>query len=307
MKLRLGLALSFVLFTTSLNTFATAYRLPPANEAVVGSREYTHVGMSDTVASIAQKYDVGYNALVNSNPQLNLEKPLPYGASMQIPTEHLLPSQTREGIVVNLPEMRMYYYPKNTNEVYTYPIGIGKIGKTIPIEYTSITKKVKDPSWIPPEDIREFNLAQGVILPQVMPAGPDNPLGPYAIYMRIPTFLIHSTIFPESIGKRASFGCLRMYEKDIFHFFPSIEPGIPVAIVNYPVKLGWQHNQLVMEAYMPLEEHSGNFDANLPGMVHSIHTATKDQPTIVDWQAVSYLAKERDGLPHPIAIRIANR
>src|SRR6185503_4423744 len=95
------------------------------------------------------------------------------------------------------------------------PIGIGKIGKTIPLAEAMITRKAKDPKWIPTDDIRQFNLSQGVVLPQVMPPGPENPLGSYAIYMSIPTYLIHSTIFPESVGKRASFGCIRMYQSDV--------------------------------------------------------------------------------------------
>jgi L,D-transpeptidase ErfK/SrfK len=200
--------------------------------------------------------------------------------------------------------MRMYYYLPGTDKVLTYPVGIGKIGKTIPITRTMITRKVKDPVWIPPQDIREFNLEQGIVLPRVMPAGPDNPLGPYAIYMRIPTYLIHSTIFPESVGKRASFGCLRMYESDIQEFFPSIEKGVPVVIINSPVKVGWQEDRLYAETHQPLEEHSGAYDASLPGMVHMIASATQNTDTLVDWQMVYYLARERDGIPHEVGQQI---
>src|SRR5437016_5501341 len=108
---------------------------------------------------------------------------------------------------------------------------------------------MENPTWVPTDDIRQFNLAQGIILPQVMPPGPDNPLGPYAIYMSVPTFLIHSTIFPESIGKRASFGCIRMYESDIQDFFPSVIKDLPVAIINSPIKVAWQNNHMYMEAH----------------------------------------------------------
>jgi L,D-transpeptidase ErfK/SrfK len=198
----------------------------------------------------------------------------------------------------------MYYYPAGTNQVLTYPIGIGKIGKTIPITMTSITRKTKDPVWIPPEDIREFNLQQGVVLPAVMPPGPDNPLGPYAIYMRVPTYLIHSTIFPESIGKRASFGCIRMYESDIQEFFPTVRGGIPVAITNSPVKVGWQKEHFYIEAYKPLEEHGDAFDNSLAGIVHSISTATNNQPVLIDWQALAFISQERDGVPHDIGIKL---
>ena len=164
---------------------------------------------------------------------------------------------------------------------------------------------MKDPARVPTEDIREFNLTQGVVLPQIMPPGPDNPLGPYAIYMSVPTFLIHSTIFPESVGKRASFGCIRMYESDIKDFFPSITDGIAVSIINSPIKVAWQDNRLLMEAYTPLEEHNQEYEATLPGTVAQINNLTKNQDTLVDWQAVAFIEKERDGLPHEIGIKLS--
>jgi len=200
----------------------------------------------------------------------------------------------------------MYYYPKNTDEVITYPIGIGKIGKTIPIKKAKVTRKKKDPYWIPPQDIREFNLEQGIVLPRIMPPGPDNPLGPYAIYMSIPTYLFHSTIFPNSVGTRASFGCIRMYETDIEDFFPAVKPGIPISIINSPFKAGWEENYLYAEAHEPLEEHEHDYDASLAGMVSIISNQIKEEDTLVDWQLVSYLVKEKDGIPHPIGMRISD-
>lgn len=293
--------LSVIFLLASGQVFAASYTVPPPSESLIGRMQYSSTGYGETnIKKIDQEYDVGYNAMQGANPHLDLTQDLPSGSPLQIPTQHLLPNEPREGIVINLPEMRMYYYPAGTGKVLTYPIGIGKVGKTIPITLTSITKKVKDPIWTPPEDIREFNLQQGIVLPSVMPAGPDNPLGPYAIYMKVPTYLIHSTIFPESIGKRASFGCIRMYESDIYDFFPSIQPGIPVAIVNSPVIVGWQDNRLYMESYAPLIEHSSEYDSTLPGAVHKIVEYTSGQPVLIDWQAVAYIAQEQDGVPHEI-------
>lgn len=303
MNVKLGKTLSAIFLLVSTNAFATAYDVPPSTQALVGNVQYSIVSSGATTADVAQRYDVGYNAMEYANPQVNMGKRLASGTNLQIPTKHLLPDLPREGIVINLPEMRMYYYVGST--VYTYPIGIGKIGKTIPITRTAITKKTKDPTWIPPQDIREWDLSeQGIVLPRVMPPGPDNPLGPYAIYMKLPTYLIHSTIFPESIGKRASFGCIRMYETDIKSFFPSINGGIPVAIINSPTKVGWQDDKLYMESHVPLEEHGQASDANLAGMVHLVSDASKNQATLVDWQLISYLAKTRDGMPHEIGMKI---
>lgn len=300
------LFLSAIFLAVSTSVFATAYTIPPANESLIGQLQYSTANADDNVLSIQKRYDVGYNAIEHVNPHLDPSKTFPSGATVVVPTQHLLPNQPREGIVINLPEMRMYYYPAGTHEVLTYPIGIGKIGKTIPITKTAITRKVENPIWIPPADIREYNLKQGIVLPSVMPAGPDNPLGPYAIYMGVPTYLIHSTIFPESVGKRASFGCIRMYESDIKDFFPSVKGGIPVAIINSPVKTGWQDNRLYIEAHDPLVEHDHEYESSLSGMVHMVYSASENQPTLVNWQLISYLAQERDGIPHEVGTRINN-
>jgi L,D-transpeptidase ErfK/SrfK len=295
----------FILLLFSVNTIAATYSIPEPSQSLIGSMQYTYSQSGDTVVTIAQRYDIGFNAIANANPELNLSRGFAAGITLQIPTAYLLPSLPRRGIIINLPEMRMYYFLPGSDEVSTYPIGIGKVGKTIPITQTAIVRKTKDPVWIPPPDIREFNRHQGVILPSVMPAGPDNPLGPYAIYLQVPTYLIHSTIFPESVGKRASFGCIRMYESDIEDFFPSVEKGIPVAIINKPIKIGWGSNKLYMEAHHPLEEHSDAYDVSLPGIVHTIVNTTKNRLTLIDWQQVSYIAKERDGIPHEIGVSVA--
>lgn len=301
MNKKLGATLLSTILLASTHAIAATYTVPPANQAIIGQVQYSS---GDSVVKVSERYDVGYNAIQSANPQIDPRKAL--RSTLKIPTQHLLPNQPREGIVVNLPEMRMYYFIPGTGRVATYPIGIGKIGKTIPIAQATITKKAKDPSWVPTPDIREFNLAQGIVLPQVMPAGPDNPLGPYAIYMSVPTYLIHSTIFPESIGKRASFGCIRMYETDIKDFFPSITPGIPVVIINSPIKVAWQNNHLYMEAHQPLEEHNGAYDATLPGAVSQINSLTKNQDTLVDWQALAFIEKERDGLPHEVGVKLSS-
>lgn len=302
MHKKIGILFGLAIFFSSNLSFATAYQVPYKDEALIGRIRYEIASGKDTTASLTERYDIGHDALLRANPHLSLQKNLPQGAPLQIPTAHLLPNEMRKGIVINLPEMRMYYFPAGTNQVLTYPVGIGKVGKTIPIQNTIITRKKIDPSWTPPEDIREFNLEQGIVLPKVMGPGPDNPLGPYAIYMRIPTYLIHSTIFPDSVGKRASFGCIRMFESDIKEFFPLMQKGIPVAIINKPVKVGWNNNRLFMEVHPVLQEHSGDYQANLLGMVDSAEKASKDSKVLIDWQGILFIARERDGVPHDVGV-----
>ena len=302
MKFKLKHFISATLMIISSQAFATAYPAPDSNNSVIGSMQTGYVKSGDEAAVIAKAYDIGFNEIQNANPETNMNRRFAYGKKVVIPTEHILPNAPRKGIVINLPEMRMYYY--TNNEVLTYPIGIGKAGKTIPIASSKVIYKKTNPFWYPPKDIREFNLKQGVILPRVLPPGPDNPLGTYAIYMSLPTYLIHSTIYPESVGRRASFGCIRMYENDIESFFPTVTSGIPIEILNAPVKVGWQKQSLLIEAHEPLEEYKDEADANLSGMVHKIVQQTADKPVLVDWQAVSFIAKTRDGMPHRIGVAL---
>lgn len=303
MKFKFRHFVSATLMIISSQAFATAYPTPNANNSVIGDMQTGYVKSGDEAAEIAKAYDIGFNEIQNANPDINMNRRFASGKKVIIPTQHLLPDAApRKGIVINLPEMRMYYY--TNNEVLTYPIGIGKAGKTIPIASSKVTYKKTNPFWYPPPDIREFNLKKGVILPRVLPPGPDNPLGTYAIYMSIPTYLIHSTIYPESVGRRASFGCIRMYESDIESFFPTVNRGIPIEILNTPVKLGWQNQSLFMEVHEPLEEYKPQTDVKLPEMVHKVAQQTADKPMLVDWQAVSFIAQAKDGMPHQIAVAL---
>lgn len=298
MKHQIFCLASAAMLMISSQAFAASYSLPGSNESLIGKIQTGYVNSGDQPAEVAKSYDIGFNEIQSANPQIDMNHRFSYSREIIIPTQHLLPNEKRNGIVVNLPEMRMYYY--SGNEVLTYPIGIGKVGKNIPLASAKVTYKKTSPNWYPPQDIREFNLAQGVVLPRVLPPGPDNPLGTYAIYMTLPTFLIHSTIYPESVGRRASFGCIRMYENDIESFFPTVTRGIPIQIINSPVKLGWQNKSLYMEAYEPLEEFQQDSNATLSGMVHKISQQIDNRPVLIDWQKVSFIAKTRDGIPHEI-------
>jgi L,D-transpeptidase ErfK/SrfK len=296
-----ALCLAFTIVTAP--AYATTYVMPEPGSALLGTVGYKESEPGDTLLAIAQKNDLGVNAIEGANRGIPAQAMLRNGTHVQIPSSYLLPPIQRTGIVINLPEMRMYYYV-NDKSVKTYPIGIGRVGKTIPLTRTIVMRKVKNPVWIPPEDIRAFNEQQGVVLPRIMPAGPDNPLGPYAIYLNLPTYLIHSTIFPDSIGTRASFGCIRMHESDILDFYPIIEAGTEVTIVDMPTKVGWQGKTLLLEAHAPLEERSSEYSASYPGMVNSINYAISSHPTFVDWQLVEDLSQIRDGLPHDIGFRL---
>jgi L,D-transpeptidase ErfK/SrfK len=297
-------ALGILFFATTQTLLAENFVVPAGSDSIIGEAIQTSSQANDTLITIAQRFDVGLNAIAAANPDIAVTAQLQLGTPVHVPASHLLPPLPHKGIVINLSEMRMYYY-SSEGVVKSYPIGIGRVGKTIPLAHTAVVRKAENPVWIPPEDIRAFNLEQGVVLPRIMPSGPDNPLGPMAIYLQIPTYLIHSTIYPDSVGRRASFGCIRMHESDIKDFFPLVTAGTNVTIVDMPSKVGWQGNNLYLETYAPLEEHATEAYTGVEGMVNAIQSATgSGNNAFIDWQAVADLSDARDGTPHNIGFKL---
>lgn len=294
---------SSLIAISSTPVFATEYQLPPSGYDLIGEIQYINAMYGDSTTSVASRYNLGLNSIIAANPGTT-ETSLG-SRQLLIPTAYILPPFPHKGIIINLPEMRLYYYPNSSDSVMTFPIGIGKIGNTIPIRNSIVSRKTLNPTWTPGPDVRRYNEEQGIDLPRVMPPGPDNPLGPYAIYLNIPSFLMHSTIFPESIGRRASFGCIRMNEGDIKDLYPLVAPGTNVAIINMPNKVGWNGNKLYLEAHPPLKEHDTGTDRNLADMVATIQNALPHGAmTVIDWQLVAHLASEPDGVPHEIGTRM---
>jgi len=284
--------------------FAADYQMPEEGFSIIGKLKYHKPKFSDSTVKIASQNNLGMNAVIEANPGTTRKK-LKARDAIVVPTAHILPQLAQEGIIVNLPEMRMYYYPDDKDIVMTYPIGIGKIGNNIPVENTKITRKAVNPYWYPGPDVRKYNEAHGVKLPKALPPGPDNPLGPYVMYLGIPTFLIHSTVFPDSVGTRASFGCVRMNETDIREIYPVVKRGTKVFIVNMPNKVAWNGDKLYLETHPMLHEFDVGKDANLTEIVKAIEGQVKDRSsTIIDWQLVAHLASEPDGLPHEIGVKI---
>lgn len=291
-------ALIIIILLYTKIAMASTYYMPEFPKKLIGEIEFITTKPNDNLGKIAQKYFVGASQLELVNPGINPQSKLAPGTKIKLPTQFIIPSNSNYGIIINLPEMRLYLLMKN-QLVKTYPIGIGKVGNTIPVLKTTITKKVLNPRWVPTQNIRDFNLEQGIVLPNVVPAGPNNPLGPYALYLGIPTYRIHSTNTPESIGRRASFGCIRMHKRDMRDLFGIIEINTPVLIVNSPTKLSWENNKLYLEAHPELED-LPNISSTYEGMVELIKEAITNKPAIVNWDLVKYLSHVKDGIPHEI-------
>ena len=219
----------------SVSAQAAVFELPDEHTQVVGHNIVVYTTAKDTLLDIARQFDLGYGDIVNANPDIDPWVPGDNQAVI-VPTRFILPAVPRQGIVINIPEMRLYYYPAKQagqpQQVVTHPIGIGREGRDTPLGKLSIIQKRENPSWTPPESVRKEHAADGDILPAVVPPGPDNPLGTRAMRLSNPSYLIHGTHRPYGVGLRVSSGCIRLYPEDIESLFSKVPLSTPVNIIN---------------------------------------------------------------------------
>lgn len=218
---------------------------------IVGQIQTATAQSGEDFHDIGQRFDVGYYELVEANPHVNPNYP-GAGTAIIIPTQFILPSGQRKGIVINLAELRLYYFHKGQNLVTTHPIGIGRRDWETPLGSGKIIEKTKDPSWRPPDRIRAWYEENDLYLPEVVYPGPKNPLGKYAMRLSIPGYLIHGTNAPRGIGIRSSSGCIRMHPEDIESLFYKVSVGDPVRIIHQPYKVGKHYNEIYVEWHQPL-------------------------------------------------------
>ena len=243
---------------TACMSHADTFILPPADIDIVGRLESITAGRDNTLLDIAREYDIGQNEILHANPGVDRWLPAD-NSTVILPNRYILPATKRTGLVINLPEMRLYYYPKpkagEPPVVITHPVSVGRMDWETPLGKTKIIQKKKDPDWRPPQSLKDEAIAAGdEPLPDIVLAGPDNPLGRYAMRLGIPGYLIHSTNKPYGVGMRVTHGCLRMYPEDIETLFDNISVGTQVQLVNQPIKLGWLAGSLFIELHPPLDE-----------------------------------------------------
>lgn len=281
---------------------AVSFRLPPPEEQVVGALRTVLAEAEDTLLDIAYRQGFGFREIKRANPDLDPWLPAA-GASVTLPDRYVLPAAPRQGIVVNIPEMRLYHYPAGADEVEILPIGIGKTGWHIPEGLTEVSAKVPNPAWLVPASIRRERAERGEYLPAEVPPGPDNPLGAYALRLALPGYLIHGTNRKYGIGMRVSHGCIRLYPQDIERLFARVPVGAPVRVVDQPYKAGWHRKELYLEVHPPLVERSR--DAGVTRMVAEIIRATGDTRHTVDWPAAMRALDEARGVPVRIGAELA--
>ena len=229
----------------------------------MGQLSIVHSSAADTLIDIARRERIGQDAIVLANPDVDRWHP-GEGAEVLLPSSYILPPGPRRGLVLNTPEMVLYHYPapdpNGVPLVQVFPVAIGRQGWETPVTETTLVSKQRDPPWYPPESIREEHAADGDPLPRVVPPGPDNPLGRYALRLGLPGYLIHGTNKAFGVGMRVSHGCVRMLPEDVELLFERIPVGTPVRIINQPVKVGWLGGTLYLEVHPPLEEDQAGRD-----------------------------------------------
>ncbi len=280
------------------------FELPPAGGDVVGQLQTVTASSDDTLLDIGRDHKYGYDAVRAANPQIDAWAPSD-GAEVTLPGQHVLPSAPRKGIVINVSEKRLYYYPPvskgKRQQVEVYAISVGRGDWSTPLEVTSVTGKVKDPVWFPPASIRAEHEAKGDPLPERVPAGPDNPLGRYILRLGLPSYFIHGTNRENGIGMQVTHGCIRMFPDDIERLALGVPTGTPVYIVNQRYKAGWQDGVLYLEVHPPLDGSNGAEDTTSRSITSTLSEAKKDYPNAaIDWSAVWRVKETENGLPTPV-------
>ncbi len=231
---------------------AVAGRDPAHAHSVIGSIRYYQVQKGDTFLDIARYYDLGYNEITDANPGIDPWIPPP-GQAVILPTEWVLPDAEYRGVVINIPEMRLYYFPAARSEtiiVTTYPVGLGRDDWKTPEGKFKIVEKTVNPTWVLPESIKAEHRRDGRPAPDFIAGGdPDNPLGKYRFRLTLPLYGIHGTDIPWGVGMQVSHGCIRLYPEDIERLFPTVPVGTPGQFVYQPVKVGVRDGRVYVEAH----------------------------------------------------------
>ena len=287
----------------------TPLKLPADGSPVIGTDTTILSHYQDTLFDIARRYGLGYEEIVRANPGVDIWMP-GEGTRVLLPKRHILPPGARDGIVVNLPEHRLYYFPKSAkNEapvVITYPVSIGKDGDTTPLGQTHIVAKIEHPSWVPTQSIRNEHAALGDPLPRVIGPGPDNPLGDFKMRLGFGdgTYEIHGTNKPFSVGMAATYGCIGMYPEDLAALYALISVGTPVRLINVPVKVAWTAGTLLVEAHPMIDAHGGTVAPTLGQLADVLHETTQDTKVSILWERTMYVLERADGVITTVGSRL---
>ncbi|MCS5712675.1 L,D-transpeptidase family protein [Candidatus Berkiella aquae] len=281
-------------------SFGTTYVLPH-NGSIIGNIQHATVMPGDTLATLGLRHGVGGYEMMEANPGVSFRDP-PVGATLIVPSRFILPEGSRQGIVINIAELRLYYYHPDGVHVSTYPIGVGQEGWDTPLGKNAVVRMREKPTWVVPDSIMENHLRHGKVIPKVKPAGPDNPLGEYAITTGFKNIVIHGTpdTKEKAVGLRSSHGCIRMRNSDVGDLYKMVKVGTPVEIIHQPVKIGQLDNKVYLESHVPVSETLTMADyRDVGSLIKKVTSKAGDKYTI-EWQKVDELQRNHRGYPEPI-------
>lgn len=297
------LLLNFLLCTLLLPGFvyAESFPLPQNGDTVIGQARQIASVYEDTFTQLGRRYNFGYSELRQANPDVDPWLP-GTGTTINLPSFYVLPDAPQEGIVINLAEFRLYYYPPanadGSREVQTYPLGIGRDAFPTPELSAEIKARIPNPAWYPPESIIAEHAAKGQVLPRTVPPGPDNPLGDYAIQLTVPGYFIHGTNRAAGIGLQVSHGCIRMYPEDIEELFYQVSIGVPVRVVHQPVKVGILDGQIYAEVHPSTQEDEDSIQWLVTSQLQKL---VGERSLRVNWDLIDESATQQSGIPTEIA------
>ncbi|MEO7773307.1 MAG: L,D-transpeptidase family protein [Steroidobacteraceae bacterium] len=295
------------------------FEIDPETDDVVGAVQVTIASKEDTLPDIARRFNIGYEEIVRANPGVDPWLP-GAGKEIVVPTQFILPNAPRQGVVINVAAMRIWYFPApvkvkgktvkrlpgEKQVVFTHPIGVGKVGWRTPEGVTKIVSRQKDPTWRPSAAVRKEHAENNDPIPAVIGPGPDNPLGKYKFTLGWPSYLIHGTNKPYGVGLRSSHGCIRLYPEDIEKFFAAIPIGTSVRVVNQPFLFGWHNDQLYLQAYTVLEDDPRDWKKSQQKLLSKsfaqrIQKELEARGEKIDWERVAALAHDPRGVPVSIS------
>jgi len=267
-------------------------------EDVIGQLVVIRLEKGDTLPDIARHFGLGINEIKAANPGVDGWAP-ESGERIMLPLSFVLPDVLRKGIVINLAAMRLFQFKGDGKSlaVSTYPIGIGSTERPSPRGQMYVKGKMNRPTWHVPASIAADHRKKGDPLPAKVPPGPENPLGEYALYLSEPSYLIHGTNKPSSIGLNATNGCIRLYPEDIKKLYKKTPVKTPVNIVNQPYLIGQRNGVVYMEVHATMV----NLDAvELEKIYAKLRNIEKKSERTLDLKKVEKALTEARGIPVPI-------
>ena len=297
-----GVATLLLLYAAGVS--AVGYPMPSVGNDLIGEVQLARASRDETLLDIARMHDIGQEEIRLANS--GVDRWLPQdGEAVMIPSRYVLPDAARKGLVLNLPEMRVYHFRPGSGgragTVDTYPASIGRMDWKTPLGGARIVRKQRDPSWRPPASVRQEAAAEGDSLPDVIPPGPDNPLGTHALRLNLPGYLIHGTNKPYGVGMRVTHGCVRLLPEDISELFERVRVGTAVQIVNQPVKTGWQDGILFVEVHPPLDEDETTREDLLRFTLERVYRVLEERPAVLDGRALRQAVADMHGVPVAIS------